>query len=178
MAPHVSKSMSNTRRCQLIRTQLTVVVISRIIRLKYIEQSAHDWKLTATHAGILTELYTHTLEISIINWLICNRHVCFRFFLFLFTEPRKEKTDVSCSGGGGGVNGGNNALSPNNEQGCQGGLMQQGSGGLNNHHLSTPKLERPNSLGGSNKISRRIVCYHGDHCKYIRTLRIITWIVT
>lgn len=88
----------------------------------------------------------------------------FFFLLPVLPEPRKEKTDVSCSGGGG-VNGGNNALSPNNEQGCQGALMQQGSGGLNNHHLSTPKLERPNSLGGSNKISRRIVCYHGDHCK-------------
>lgn len=50
--------------------------------------------------------------------------------------------------------------------------MQQSSGGLNNHHLSTPKLERPNSLGGSNKISRRIVCYHGDHCKYSNVLNL------
>lgn len=167
MAPHVSKSMSNTRRCQLIRTKLTAVVISLKCRTASTRLEAnsdaywHTNRTTHTH-------FEHNFEISIINLLNCNRHVCFRFFLFLFIEPRKEKTDVSCSGGGGGgVNGGNNALSPNNEQGCQGGLMQQGSGGLNNHHLSTPKLERPNSLGGSNKISRRIVCYHGDHCKYI-----------
>lgn len=92
--------------------------------------------------------------------------ICFSRIFFLrfvrtsgtWTEPRKEKTDVSCSGGG--SNGGNNALSPNNDQGCPGALMQ---GGLNNHHMSTPKLERPNTLGGSTKISRRIICYHGDH---------------
>lgn len=82
-----------------------------------------------------------------------------RFIIFDFiVEPRKEKTDVTCGGGS------NNTLSPSNEQPCQGALLPPPGGGLGNH-LSTPKLERPNSLSGANKISRRVICYHGDHCK-------------
>lgn len=69
----------------------------------------------------------------------------------LFTEPRKEKTDVS--------SGGNGTLSPSNEQSSQGSLLPSGGGN------QTPKLERPNSLG-QNKVSRRILCYHGDHCMF------------
>lgn len=73
------------------------------------------------------------------------------FLLLFFAEPRKEKTDVS--------SGGNGALSPSSEQSCQGSGQPPPGGGN-----QTPKLERPNSLG-QNKISRRIICYHGDHCK-------------
>lgn len=89
-------------------------------------------------------------------------------FIFLISEPRKEKTDVSSSSGGS-SNSTNSVLSPNNEQSCQGALLPPPGGGLNNH-LSTPKLERPNSLGGSNKISRRVICYRGDHCKFFSKL--------
>ncbi|XP_037038607.1 phosphatase and actin regulator 1 isoform X3 [Bradysia coprophila] len=64
------------------------------------------------------------------------------------SEPRKEKTDVS--------SGGNGTLSPSSEQSSQGSLLPPGGGN------QTPKLERPNSLG-QNKVSRRVICYHGDH---------------
>lgn len=73
-------------------------------------------------------------------------------------EPRKEKTDVNATGNG--------TLSPNNEQQCQGTLLPPpGGGGGGGHCESSMKPERPNSLG-PNKLSRRIICYHGDHCKF------------
>lgn len=61
--------------------------------------------------------------------------------------------------------GGNGAISPNSEQPSQGPLLPPPGGGVN--HQTTPKLERPNFFGGSNKTtSRRVICYHGDHCKW------------
>lgn len=126
----------------------------------------------------------NTARNCLLKWLTRFFRVLFFFYLFRFviwikkktvflnfsTEPRKEKTDVSNSSSGGNGNAGNNALSPNSEQSCQGSLLPPpGSGSLNNH-LSTPKLERPNSLGGTNKISRRVICYRGDHCKYFHTI--------
>lgn len=48
-----------------------------------------------------------------------------------------------------------------------------GGGGMHqqqqyNQTDSNNKVERPNTLGGSNKLSRRGVniCYHNEHCKW------------
>lgn len=83
------------------------------------------------------------------------------------SEPRKEKTDTSSGGN-------NGALSPSGDQSQQlqrgephatsgaGAGGGSGGGGAGNQ---TPKPERPNSLGQPNKISRRVICYHGEHCK-------------
>ncbi|XP_031621074.1 phosphatase and actin regulator 4B isoform X2 [Contarinia nasturtii] len=66
------------------------------------------------------------------------------------TEMRKDKTDVLNNCGNE-----SNVLITNNEQLCKGAILSSLSGGAS-QHLSTPKLERPTSLGGgSNKISRR-----------------------
>lgn len=81
---------------------------------------------------------------------------------FSFSELRKEKTDVLNSSNGIG-SGNNNALTSNSETLCQGILLSQ-AGGLN-QHLTTPKLERPNSLG---KASLR-AAYYRDHCKFLIT---------
>lgn len=77
---------------------------------------------------------------------------CFPFNL----EPRKEKTEY--------LSGNNGMLSPSNEQPSQGALLQ--ISGNNETNNSTPKLERPNSLM-ANKMSRRVICYHDDECKWI-----------
>lgn len=99
----------------------------------------------------------------------------FSFVLYIyFTEPRKDKTDAQ--------HGGNGTLStPNIEQPtCQGSMLPPpgGGGGVGGMHQqqqqqhnqadSNNKQERPNTLGGSNKLSRRGVniCYHNEHCKY------------
>lgn len=79
---------------------------------------------------------------------------------FIFSELRKEKTDVLNSTNGIG-NGNNNGLTSNSETLCQGILLSQ-AGGLN-QHLTTPKQERPNSLG---KTSLR-TAYYRDHCKLL-----------
>lgn len=81
-------------------------------------------------------------------------------FNFFSAEPRKDKTDISC-----GVSGaGNGTLLPNADQPSQGPLLPPPGGGVNLQ--TTPKFERPTYLSGSNKISRRVICYHGEHCMY------------
>lgn len=99
-------------------------------------------------------------------------HFC--LFLCLPTEPRKEKTDTSSGGGGGG-----SALSPSGADQRDGdrhgtlssagaGSSSSSGGGANsslNAGGQTPKLERPNTLGQPNKLSRRVICYHGEHCE-------------
>lgn len=98
--------------------------------------------------------------------ILGDRYNLFEPFLFLsiFPELRKEKTDISnsiCAGNG---NDTNLTLVSSNEL-CQGGKMSPIVGG-SNQHLLTPKLERPTSLGGTNKISRKIINYRGEQCKY------------
>lgn len=93
----------------------------------------------------------------------------FTHFLFLFlifiAEPRKDKTDAQQQQQ---QHGGNGTISmPNIEQPtCQGSMLPPpGGGGL---HQVDGKMERPNTLGGANKLTRRGVniCYHNEHmCK-------------
>ncbi|CAD7003520.1 unnamed protein product [Ceratitis capitata] len=106
------------------------------------------------------------------------------------SETRKDKTDaphVGGGGGGGGGSGGIGKLSPNTEQP----LGQSSISGVGTHshhahvthgngnsgntgvrdqhvgvggHKQNSKLERPNTLGGTNQVSRRInICYHNEH---------------
>ncbi|XP_034481613.1 phosphatase and actin regulator 4 isoform X9 [Drosophila innubila] len=85
-------------------------------------------------------------------------------------EPRKDKTDAQQHGGNGTLS------TPNIEQPtCQGSMLPPpgGGGGVGGMHQqqqhnqadSNNKQERPNTLGGSNKLSRRGVniCYHNEH---------------
>ncbi|KAL7732866.1 hypothetical protein ACLKA6_005993 [Drosophila palustris] len=86
-------------------------------------------------------------------------------------EPRKDKTDAQQHGGNGTLS------TPNIEQPtCQGSMLPPpggggGGGGMHqqqqqhNQADSNSKQERPNTLGGSNKLSRRGVniCYHNEH---------------
>lgn len=76
------------------------------------------------------------------------------YVVCLFTEPKKEKTDQS-----------NGTLSPSVEQPlpgavpCSTALPVSGGGGGGDH-----KPERPSSLGPG-KLTRRLLCYHSEHCK-------------
>ncbi|XP_068142842.1 phosphatase and actin regulator 4 isoform X9 [Drosophila tropicalis] len=76
-------------------------------------------------------------------------------------EPRKDKTDAQQQQ----QHGGNGTIStPNIEQPtCQGSMLPPPGGGGGND--SNNKLERPNTLGGANKLTRRGVniCYHNEH---------------
>ncbi|XP_017098256.1 phosphatase and actin regulator 4 isoform X9 [Drosophila bipectinata] len=77
-------------------------------------------------------------------------------------EPRKDKTDAQQQQQ---QHGGNGTISmPNIEQPtCQGSMLPPpGGGGL---HQVDGKLERPNTLGGASKLTRRGVniCYHNEH---------------
>ncbi|XP_017863173.1 PREDICTED: phosphatase and actin regulator 4 isoform X10 [Drosophila arizonae] len=90
-----------------------------------------------------------------------------------FKEPRKDKTDAQQHGGNGTLS------TPNIEQPtCQGSMLPPpggggggaGGGGMhqqqyNQQNDSNNKAERPNTLGGSSKLSRRGVniCYHNEH---------------
>ncbi|XP_032599053.1 phosphatase and actin regulator 4 isoform X8 [Drosophila grimshawi] len=103
-----------------------------------------------------------------------------RFAISNNNEPRKDKTDAQQHGGNGTLS------TPNIEQPtCQGSMLPPpgggsgggggggggGSGGGMHHQQqhnqtdSNNKVERPNTLGGSNKLSRRGVniCYHNEH---------------
>lgn len=82
--------------------------------------------------------------------------------VFFFAEPKKEKTDQS-----------NGTLSPSVEQPlpgavpCSTALPVPGGGEL--------KPERPSSLGPG-KLTRRLLCYHSEHCKSKKYTRSI-WTV-
>ncbi|XP_034481609.1 myb-like protein AA isoform X5 [Drosophila innubila] len=93
-----------------------------------------------------------------------------RFAISNNNEPRKDKTDAQQHGGNGTLS------TPNIEQPtCQGSMLPPpgGGGGVGGMHQqqqhnqadSNNKQERPNTLGGSNKLSRRGVniCYHNEH---------------
>ncbi|XP_064548967.1 phosphatase and actin regulator 4 isoform X6 [Drosophila montana] len=95
-----------------------------------------------------------------------------RFAISNNNEPRKDKTDAQQHGGNGTLS------TPNIEQpSCQGSMLPPpggggggGGGGMHqqqqyNQTDSNNKVERPNTLGGSNKLSRRGVniCYHNEH---------------
>ncbi|KAH8365976.1 hypothetical protein KR093_007846, partial [Drosophila rubida] len=101
-----------------------------------------------------------------------------RFAISNNNEPRKDKTDAQQHGGNGTLS------TPNIEQPtCQGSMLPPpGGGGIgaasmhqqqqqqqqqqhSNQSDSSSKQERPNTLGGSNKLSRRGVniCYHNEH---------------
>lgn len=73
----------------------------------------------------------------------------------VFAEPKKEKTDGAAAQNG--------ALSPNGETPSH---VTQPPG------MDTPsgKPERPSSLGHG-KLTRRLLCYHSEHCKFIRKKR-------
>ncbi|KPU78298.1 uncharacterized protein Dana_GF10261, isoform G [Drosophila ananassae] len=85
-----------------------------------------------------------------------------RFAISNNNEPRKDKTDAQQQQQ---QHGGNGTISmPNIEQPtCQGSMLPPpGGGGL---HQVDGKMERPNTLGGANKLTRRGVniCYHNEH---------------
>ncbi|XP_017098251.2 phosphatase and actin regulator 2 isoform X4 [Drosophila bipectinata] len=85
-----------------------------------------------------------------------------RFAISNNNEPRKDKTDAQQQQQ---QHGGNGTISmPNIEQPtCQGSMLPPpGGGGL---HQVDGKLERPNTLGGASKLTRRGVniCYHNEH---------------
>ncbi|XP_030237930.1 phosphatase and actin regulator 4 isoform X8 [Drosophila navojoa] len=106
-----------------------------------------------------------------------------RFAISNNNEPRKDKTDAQQHGGNGTLS------TPNIEQPtCQGSMLPPPGGGgggggggagvgggaggagmhqqqYNQQNDSNNKAERPNTLGGSNKLSRRGVniCYHNEH---------------
>lgn len=67
-------------------------------------------------------------------------------------EPKKDKTDGATTHNG--------AVSPNGENAPH--TTQPPCGG--DPTLQTNKLERPNSLGPG-KLTRRLLCYHSEHCK-------------
>ncbi|XP_016965279.1 phosphatase and actin regulator 4 isoform X10 [Drosophila biarmipes] len=79
-----------------------------------------------------------------------------------FKEPRKDKTDAQQQHGGNGT-----ISTPNIEQPtCQGSMLPPPGGG--GHHQvdgGSGKMERPNTLAGANKLTRRGVniCYHNEH---------------
>ncbi|CAH0554514.1 unnamed protein product [Brassicogethes aeneus] len=66
------------------------------------------------------------------------------------TEPKKDKTDGAPQNG---------ALSPNGETPMHVGPFP-GGGGMD---APNGKPERPNSLQGHGKITRRLLCYHSEH---------------
>ncbi|XP_041633198.1 phosphatase and actin regulator 4 isoform X8 [Drosophila kikkawai] len=80
-------------------------------------------------------------------------------------EPRKDKTDAQQQQQ---QHGGNGTIStPNLEQPTiQGSMLPPpGGGGGGGHHQVDGKMERPNTLSGANKLTRRGVniCYHNEH---------------
>ncbi|XP_016965273.1 uncharacterized protein LOC108034793 isoform X4 [Drosophila biarmipes] len=85
-----------------------------------------------------------------------------RFAISNNNEPRKDKTDAQQQHGGNGT-----ISTPNIEQPtCQGSMLPPPGGG--GHHQvdgGSGKMERPNTLAGANKLTRRGVniCYHNEH---------------
>eukprot|EP00099_Drosophila_melanogaster_P027191 NP_728898.1 uncharacterized protein Dmel_CG32264, isoform B [Drosophila melanogaster] len=77
-------------------------------------------------------------------------------------EPRKDKTDAQQQ-----QHGGNGTIStPNIEQPtCQGSMLPPPGGGGHHQVDGSGKMERPNTLAGANKLTRRGVniCYHNEH---------------
>ncbi|XP_044313619.1 phosphatase and actin regulator 4 isoform X5 [Drosophila rhopaloa] len=75
-------------------------------------------------------------------------------------EPRKDKTDAQQHGGNGTIS------TPNIEQPtCQGSMLPPPGGGGLHQADGSGKMERPNTLSGANKLTRRGVniCYHNEH---------------
>lgn len=77
-------------------------------------------------------------------------------------EPKKEKTDGAAQNG---------ALSPNGDPpqhvGQPPGVME-----------ATPpavKPERPSSLGHGKQLTKRLLCYHSEHCKYGSLVFFLSW---
>ncbi|KAH8322805.1 hypothetical protein KR059_006300 [Drosophila kikkawai] len=88
-----------------------------------------------------------------------------RFAISNNNEPRKDKTDAQQQQQ---QHGGNGTIStPNLEQPTiQGSMLPPpGGGGGGGHHQVDGKMERPNTLSGANKLTRRGVniCYHNEH---------------
>ncbi|XP_039229532.1 phosphatase and actin regulator 4 isoform X10 [Drosophila yakuba] len=76
-------------------------------------------------------------------------------------EPRKDKTDAQQQHGGNGT-----ISTPNIEQPtCQGSMLPPPGGGGHHQVDASGKMERPNTLAGANKLTRRGVniCYHNEH---------------
>ena len=73
----------------------------------------------------------------------------------LLAELKKDKTDQA-----------NGSISPSSEP--PGGPMLpspgDGGGGSGGGGDSINKPERPSSLGGPGKLTRRLLCYHSEHC--------------
>nr|NP_001261375.1 uncharacterized protein Dmel_CG32264, isoform L [Drosophila melanogaster]AGB94070.1 uncharacterized protein Dmel_CG32264, isoform L [Drosophila melanogaster] len=85
-----------------------------------------------------------------------------RFAISNNNEPRKDKTDAQQQ-----QHGGNGTIStPNIEQPtCQGSMLPPPGGGGHHQVDGSGKMERPNTLAGANKLTRRGVniCYHNEH---------------
>ncbi|XP_052846929.1 phosphatase and actin regulator 4-like isoform X8 [Drosophila gunungcola] len=87
-----------------------------------------------------------------------------RFAISNNNEPRKDKTDAQQQHGGNGT-----ISTPNIEQPtCQGSMLPPPGGGGGLHQADgsgSGKMERPNTLAGANKLTRRGVniCYHNEH---------------
>lgn len=79
---------------------------------------------------------------------------CKTQFPLLITEPKKDKTDGTAQNG---------ALSPSGDMPSPV-LHPPGM------DSTTGKPERPNSLGPGN-FTRRLLCYHSEHCKYPHQFR-------
>ncbi|XP_044313616.1 uncharacterized protein LOC108053019 isoform X3 [Drosophila rhopaloa] len=83
-----------------------------------------------------------------------------RFAISNNNEPRKDKTDAQQHGGNGTIS------TPNIEQPtCQGSMLPPPGGGGLHQADGSGKMERPNTLSGANKLTRRGVniCYHNEH---------------
>ncbi|XP_039229531.1 phosphatase and actin regulator 4 isoform X4 [Drosophila yakuba] len=84
-----------------------------------------------------------------------------RFAISNNNEPRKDKTDAQQQHGGNGT-----ISTPNIEQPtCQGSMLPPPGGGGHHQVDASGKMERPNTLAGANKLTRRGVniCYHNEH---------------
>nr|XP_044250299.1 uncharacterized protein LOC108066035 isoform X6 [Drosophila takahashii] len=84
-----------------------------------------------------------------------------RFAISNNNEPRKDKTDAQQQHGGNGT-----ISTPNIEQPtCQGSMLPPPGGGGHHQVDGSGKMERPNTLAGANKLTRRGVniCYHNEH---------------
>lgn len=86
--------------------------------------------------------------------------------LFFVTEPKKEKTD-----GGASQNG---ALSPNGDNNHPSHITQPQGMGMEGASAAGCKPERPSTLGHG-KLTRRLLCYHSEHCKYYSNSYFITY---
>lgn len=87
-------------------------------------------------------------------WLIvCTSYAPLTILRLAFAEPKKEKTDGAAQNG---------ALSPNGDTPQH---VGQPPGAME----ATPpvaKPERPSSLGHGKQLTKRLLCYHSEHCKF------------